>query len=338
MAAAQELLADGAGAARSWVREAAGRLNERTTVVFRIGALRLGAEPSRRLARAIATALAGSLKDDLGLPPAARLLLERPELTGERHPYPTRTLLPHHDGQHRSYLTPSTLDCPDWQPVDRTFSAEGFVRSGAQTLYQGFFLAAAGSGLSLTAYYDLLGLVEWAYGRCEGGTPDIPAVAAWAGANVVRAKRRAGELGVRYLTIGGLLGAGRPEYEALSYEVAQAPVPRDLEERFPALTGLRAACPCGLCQGETERVHCHMLFDATGMGWALFRDRHELGLPSQDFDLVLSENLSVLHSGIEGGRDRLLEPVSIVVDSPEGPDYERWLGERWRRPRLLPLD
>jgi hypothetical protein len=75
------------------------------------------------------------------------------------------------------------------------------------------------------------------------------------------------------------------------------------------------------------------------MPWPEFRRRYEIMVPSERYDLVIGHNLTMLHGGLAGGPDRLLEPLCLVVDEPSGADYERWLAASWRRmlPARLPV-
>ncbi|MDQ2873730.1 MAG: hypothetical protein M3Y33_02475 [Actinomycetota bacterium] len=53
--------------------------------------------------------------------------------------------------------------------------------------------------------------------------------------------------------------------------------------------------------------------------------------PGERYDVLIGHNPTMLHGGMAGGRERTLEPLCLVVDKPEGDEYERWLRTSWRR-------
>jgi hypothetical protein len=321
-------------AATALCRHAAALVHDHGLVVFRIGRLRLGSTESRALALLIAERL-GEVLEDLGAPPSIRLEVDRPQETFVPEGFPTRTLLPHHDGGHCSYLTPSREDVVDWNPAWRTFSTSGYTTTEAHKLYQGIFVADPGEALSATTYYDWIRILEDV--RADRGMDvDVPATAAWLGANVRRALELQDLHGSAYPSLGALLGVNELAFQAVSFHHAEAALPAAAKERFPILVPLARRCPCGSCVGETERVFCHVVLLATGLTWAAFRARYELLVPNERYDLVFGHNLTMLHGGLAGGRGRVIEPLCLVVDEPSGAAYERWLGASWRG--SLPID
>ena len=316
-------------AATALCRQAARLVHDHGLVVFRIGRLRLGADESH----ALALLVAGRLNDvlvELGAPSSLRLEVDRPQETFVPEGFETRTLLPHHDGGHCSYLTPSREDLDDWDPAWRTFSRSGYTTTAAHKAYQGVYIADPGEALSVTTYYDWIRILQDV--RTERGLDaDVPATAAWLGANLRRALELQDLHGSAYPTLGALLSVEELAFQAVSFHHAEADIPTSAKERFPLLVSLSTRCPCGTCLGETARVFCHVVQVATGLPWAAFRARYELLVPNERYDLVFGHNLTMLHGGLAGGRGRVIEPLCLVVDEPRGPAYERWLAASWRR-------
>ncbi|MGW1073088.1 hypothetical protein [Streptomyces sp. NPDC002537] len=313
-------------------REAAGLLHRTGYAVFRIGRLRLGVEDSRRLA----LALAERLRDALlvrGAPAGMRLEVDKPQPTYVPEGFTTRTLLPHHDGQHCSYLTPSLLDAPDWDPAWREFGSAGYTTTPAHKMYQGIFLPAAGEGLSVTTYYDWLAIIEDTLDRraVPTGHDPVGTAARWLGHNVRTALERQSEHGCPYPSFGAMLGLEEPLWHGLSFHHGEAELTEEDRIRYPAAVPLSGRCACEECRGAAARLFCHQVTMATGSTWASFRSRWEVLVPGDQCDLVFGHNLTMLHGGLAGGPGRLIEPLCLVVDNPSGPAYERWLAASWRR-------
>lgn len=305
--------------------------------IFRIGRLRLGIDDSRRLAHMITDAVCAELVRR-GAPAEMRVEQDRPQQTYVPDGYQTRTLLPHHDGQHCSYLTPSLLDDPDWPVEGREFGTSGYTTTPAHKMYQGVFVADPGDGMSVTTYYDWLDVLEtvWTERHGDGDSVEPAILARWLGANLRSALRRQPEHGCSYPSIAGMLGLSEPVWNGLSFHHAEAELSLEDRGRFPLAAGLAHRCSCGQCQGATERLFCHQLSAATGRDWSAFRRQWEVLVPSERFDLLFGHNLTELHGGLAGGPNRLIEPFCLVVDRPSGEQYERWLAASWRR--TLPDD
>lgn len=314
------------------VYEAAGNLHREGFTVFRIGRLRLSVDDSRELAAHVAERLRRTLIR-LGAPRDTRLEIDKPQETVVPSGFPTRTLLPHHDGQHCSYLTPSLDDVPAWDPALREFGATGYTTTPAHKMYQGIFLAAAGEGLSATPYYDWLGIIGDVFdrrgNRAEGDR--TTALAAWLGENLRAAVKSQSDHGCPYPSLGAFLGLVEPLWNGLSFHHAEAGLSDAHRLRFPAAIPLSERCACGLCEGEMARLFCNQVFMATGLTWSEFRRRWEVLAPGDQCDLLFGHNLTLLHGGLAGGPSRIIEPLCLVVDSPTGPEYERWLAASWRR-------
>ncbi|MFG1954766.1 hypothetical protein [Micromonospora sp. NPDC048830] len=304
--------------------------------VFRIGRLRLGVEESRGLALGLAEQVRRTLIDR-GAPDRMRLEVDKPQQTYVPDGYQTRTLLPHHDGQHCSYLTPSLLDAPDWDPALREFGSSGYTTTPAHKMYQGIFLADPGEGLSVTTYYDWLAVIDGVVRARDLATgPDfaadpVAATARWFGANLRAMAERQPEHGCPYPSPGAMLGLAEPMWHGISFHHAENDLDAESRKRYPAAVPLAERCPCGRCTGPAARLYCHQTLAATGLNWTEFRDRWEVMAPGEHCDLLLGHNLTMLHGGLAGGPGRLLEPLCLVVDTPTGPEYERWLAAAWRR-------
>ncbi|MEU1818394.1 hypothetical protein ABZ543_24870 [Streptomyces roseifaciens] len=311
--------------------EAAGHLHRTGFAAFRIGRLRQGVEDSRRLARALAERLRDALLAR-GAPPGMRLEADKPQPTHVPEGFSTRTLLPHHDGQHCSYLTPSLLDAPEWDPAWREFGTSGYTTTPAHKMYQGIFLAAPGEGLSATTYYDWLGIVHDVIDRraVPAGDDPVRSAARWLGGNLRAALARQPEHGCPYPSFGAMLGLEEPLWHGLSFHHAEADLTKEERTRHPAAVPLAGRCTCGECRGEAARLFCHQVVMATGLTWSGFRARWEVLMPGDQCDLIFGHNLTTLHGGLAGGPGRVIEPYCLVMDTPAGPAYERWLAASWR--------
>ena len=299
-------------------------------VVFRIGRLRWGAEDSRALAVELTHRIRAALVA-AGAPEELRVEQDTPQRTAVPAGHHARTLLPHHDGQHCSYLTPSRLDDPGWDPRARTFGTTGYTTTGAHKMYQGVFIADPGDGLSVTTYYDWLDVLATVWTERTGRPAETGAVVRWLGGNLCRALARQPEHGCAYPSLAGMLGLSEPVWHAISMHHAEADLPADARDRYPVAGPLAAACPCGECAGEAARLYCHQVLQATGRTFAQFRKTWEVLAPSERFDLVFGHNLTMLHGGLAGSASRVIEPLCLVVDVPAGPRYEAWLAASWRR-------
>lgn len=314
-----------------------GALTTHGFAIARLGRLRLDEATSRGLAATLMERVRACLVA-AGAPNGLRLEIDRPQTTYVPASAETRTLLPHHDGQHCSFLTPSRQDVPGFEPAWRVTGDRGYTTTPAHKLYQGIFIADPGEGLSVTTYYDLLSLIDdvrpGGDGR-RGPVPDEDVVAAarWLDGNLARARELQTHHGCVYLSLGAVLGSTDKAFHALSFHHAEEAIPTEQFERYPHLRDLVARCACGECVGDLGRVYCHLLVAVTGLDRRRFRHRYEVLAPSERFDVVLGDNITLLHGGWAGGPTRLLEPLCMVLDVPSGDGYESWLAQAWRRPR-----
>ncbi len=303
-------------------------------VVFGIGKLRLSLDASRALAHSLASTLCEALKRS-GAPREMHVEIDRPQKTSVVENHQVRTLLPHHDGGHCSYLTPSRRHDPAWEARLRTFSSQpGYTTTQAHKLYQGIFIAEPGEGLSVTTYYDFLQILRRAY-ACQTGSEarSVEQLAAWLGGNIRASLDLQPQHQSRYLTLGAALGARQIVYHALSIHYAEADFTDEEIERFPELVRFRAgeAGDDGRAESPTIRFLNQMLLDTLRLTWAEFLSTYEICVPGERFDFVCGHNLGLLHGGLMGGPGRLLEPICMVVDEASGEGYEDWLAQVWLR-------
>lgn len=329
----ESLVANPEGTVDGLVKHAAECLHESGVTIFRLGRLRLGEEDSRRLARLIASRLCEKLIA-YGAPKALRLENDKIQTTDVPSGATIRTRLPHFDGQHCSYLTPSATDVPDWDPALRTFSTTGYTTTAAHKAYQGIFLVDPGHALSVTTYYDWLAIIADVRRRRRLESDmraDPRAAARWLGDNLRRTLALQPSHGCSYPSLGAMLGLTEEAFHGVGFANAEDPLPAEVGERYPILWPMTQACACGTCIGDTGRVFCHLLMQSVGMSWPAFRQRYEILVPGERYDLLFGHNLTMLHGGWAGGPGRLIEPLCLVVDEPSGTDYERWLAASWRR-------
>jgi hypothetical protein len=296
--------------------------------VVRIGRLRLAEDESRRIAHAVMEDICARMKLAHGLA-QLRVEVDAPQATAVTPGRTARTLLPHHDGQHCSYLTPSRCLVPDWDSGYRTFGTRHYTTTPAHKLIQAIFVVDPGFGISATTFFDWLAVLRDVR-TARGLDDDLEATARWLGANFV-ASLSMRDRREDYPSVAGMLGCGVAHLADVSYHYAEEPVPPELIERFPQVTDLIASCPCGRCSGETERLFCHSLVASAGMTWDAFRARYERIIASERFDLVISHNLTMLHGGWAGTCDRRIEPLCLVMDEAGGEPYEAWLQSSWQR-------
>lgn len=298
-------------------------------VLIRIGRLRLSEDASRTLARDVVRRLHDQLRSR-GLPSSSYLEYDAVQGSAVAENATTRTLLPHHDGGHASYLTPSRLQDGRWEPARRTFSEDGFTTTAAHKMYQGVFIADPGDALSVTTYYPWVRILRDAFAFSSGRAPGSPTeLADWLGSNLSGAFARRQAHGCRYPSWAAMLGVAWPEAEAISLHYADVPLNDIDRDANRELVKLLDQCPCGACPGETTRLACHITGRALGLPWPQFRRRYELWACSERYDLIFGNNLTMMHGGLCGGPARTIEPMCLVVDRPAGDDYEAWLDGVW---------
>ena len=295
-------------------------------VVFRIGRLRLSHDDSRNIAEQIMRALASTMIRN-GAPDQLYVEVDRPQTTIMPSDAPTRNMLMHHDGQHSSYLTPSRDLVEDWQETERIFSSEGFTTTHTHKLYQGIFISDPGQGLSVTPHVDLVRVVTDSAAR--HGHFGVQNVAQWYATNLRSAFLERPIHGSNYPTLAGMLGVGTTSLRGTPLIRAEADISSEHRTRFADLEPLIAKCPCDNCVGETLRLFCHVVHDGLGLSASEFKAEYETCLVSEQFDLLVTNNIGSMHAGMEGGSSRVLHPFYLTVPRPGGEPYERWLHRTW---------
>lgn len=323
------------GAYFDFIRKAAETLRADCVVRFRIGNRIKSGDEALLAAKCIAEALNIELKRH-GAPQKMFVEVDRAQTTYVPEGFTSRTLLPHHDAAHVSYLTPSRLDYPDFDPADRSFSGKGYTSGKAHKIYQGIFIANAGDRAGVTAYYPLLPLICAAYVRlsCTSSQPHLADCAQFLGLNIRSAIAARESRSTNYLTLPAALGSVVEEYNSLAPHAGEADFPEIDYERFPQLKRMVADCVCGSCVGAQGRFFCNSLNESLGLDWPSLNKGYGVAVRSETFDLIIANNLNLIHAGLAGGSDRVLVPVCLVMENTDDPDYERWLADAWRQQPL----
>ncbi|WP_137791886.1 hypothetical protein [Bacillus sp. E(2018)] len=306
-------------------------LNQNCGVVIQIGKLRLSQDKSEEIADKISYALCEVLKTH-GAPSEMKVEIDRPQETHVPVGFKFRNLLPHHDGGHCTYLTPSTHDVPDWNPKRRTYSNETFFTTHSHKLYQGLFVIEPGEGLSVTTYFNLIKMVKNAYLR-KFNLEDakVEDVAKWLGNNIDRSIKNQDIHLSKYLSLGAALGCEEVLDHAISVHWSEETFTQEQLDEYPELQSLLHNCPCGTCSAPAGRFYCRQLYLTLGLTLQEFRRDYEVCLPSERFDLVLGNNISILHGGFMGGKSRYFKPICMVMDDvTNSGEYEDWLSGLWR--------
>ena len=254
-------------------------------------------------ARRIVDGFAARVRDRFALDVATEV--DRPQIC-DLPPGATRTLLPHHDGGHCSFLTAPAGDGP---PRRRALTHDAFTTTNAHKVYQGLLLREAGDGLSLTSYFDLVHLLVDAWGHQRGAPAQLPALLTWYQGHVDAAIDRVAGRG--YLAIGAQLGA------------------RGLA-RDAAIHHARATLELDGVPHAVDDLADAAARETLGVSFAELLARHAVLAPSETGDLLIGHNLFAWHGGVEGGRGRDILPMCVTA-TPTGPAYERWLAEHWAR-------
>jgi len=280
-------------------------------VLVKTSRLALAADHRELLARRIVDAFAERVRAAFELDVATEL--DRPQRC-ELPAGATRTLLPHHDGGHCSYLTAPALtgDAPQ-----RSLANEAYTTTDEHKIYQGLLLRDAGDAMSLTSYFDLVRLLADAWAHQHRRRPTLPALLAWYQRNVTEAIARAGATG--YLPIGAQLGATGPARDTAihAYEASH-----DLTGE---LTGELAGD-----RRSARQLADELAQTALGLSFAELMARHAVLAPCETGDLLVGHNLFAWHGGVEGGRGREILPICVTLRAG-GPAYERWLAVHWQR-------
>lgn len=280
---------------------------------------------------AVVTALLRRMRQTSTIPGAARLSVEGIEQATVPSGVPWRTYLPHTEGQHCSYLTPSTIENPLWDPRLRSFTLDVSARvCHGQKTHQALLFYETGGGDGATTFYDLVRILTDAYLIRTGRVGTATEIAGWVGENICFGLSLQPETESRYLSLGTLLGSREPCF-ALTKNDSKAVFGVEEHKRFPDLAARVSSCECGHCDPEMERLLCHSLVDAMGVTWQEFRRRYEVQVQSEPGDLLIARNLTLLHGAYRGRRTRRFRQFFFSIAQPEGVEYEAWLSAKWRR-------
>lgn len=329
---ARQIMTDGQTATLwDWAEDIAEILDSKPYgVVFQIGQLRWPEEPSCQLAVAIGELINAALIRR-GAPEDMRVEVDKRQRNVVMDGYQHRTLLPHHDSLHSSYLTPSEDHEPMWRSEFRTFSEHGITTTTTHKMYQGFFIVEPGEACSITTFYDKVGMVTKAYSYTTGNqTPTLTEVAQWLGKNILALWEQRLEEQLRYLTLGATLGAQHPMFRLLPIHWAESGFTDAHIERFPELAQFCQPQKTAADPSPTERFLNALLLETLGMSWQEYRAEHELCISGERYDFLLSNNLTTIHGGLMGGANRYLEPICFVLGRPEGKAYNQWLAQGWQ--------
>lgn len=314
---------------REWAMDKAKQINHGSTgLVFKISELNISKNKSRELAVLIAEQIKNALIDS-GAPQKMNVEVDKLQSTLVMDNYNSRTLLPHHDGGHSSYLTPSLVDIPNWDNKQRTFSETG-VTSQSHKLYQGFFIHDAGHKSSITNYFDLLLILRDAFQHKYGFPPrsclDLQIETS---ENILHAFNLKKQYNFKYLGLAAFFGSRDPALVGTDCHYLEADLTNEQLHTFPDLDAIRNSGSAE--ESDTIKFMNHVCLDTLGLSWADFLKKYERRIQSNTYDMVIGHNLNLLHGGVDAGADRLLEPICMVVDHPSGDQYEQWLSETWHK-------
>lgn len=298
-------------------------------LVFRIGKLRLSYETSYYLAYRISLEICNALKR-VGCPKNMKVETGLPQFSQVFRGYQHRTLLPHHESGHASFLSPSLNECPSWNVNMRTFSKSTLSRitsTSTHKLYQGLFISEPGECLSITTFYDLVKILLDAFRYNTGIRPKtIQEVSSWLADNIRRFYNQRYLHKSDYLTIGAVLGGKKLVYLGTPIHYAEAEFDDEQLTLFPELNEFQKFK--GSTPSPTERFLNEMISDLLGIDWERFREKYEICVSSERYDFILGNNLCLLHGGLQGDSKRLLERIFLSVSS-YGYEYENWLSNMW---------
>jgi hypothetical protein len=123
-------------------------------------------------AEAVLNQIVALLKHHHGLPFTAYVEMDEESYGTPVAPFRrSRFLLPHQDGGHSSFLTPSRLDSPELQPRERIFSSSVYWKRPSHKIFQGFVITSPGEPTGGTYYYRVLTMLEDAFIRAHGCEP-----------------------------------------------------------------------------------------------------------------------------------------------------------------------
>jgi hypothetical protein len=283
------------------------------------------------LARSAAKRIIDTLVDGYALPPEVSVELDEESWGTPVAPFrEDRFLLPHQDGGHRSFLTPSALDIAAVTADLRTFSDDVYWKRASHKMYQGFLVTNTGRVPGATYYYDVFSLLWDAFAHRYGRQPHgLVEFAQFELRNVALSKGLRPQHQSRYLTFGALLGATDPALHVLpSGPRAESELWPGQYARLPRLCEMVDGCPCGGCHKPGTRLLCNTCMVTLGRTWPQVRQLYEGTVIGQRYDLLLANNLTLLHAA-QSDTTRTVLPVCLVTERAEGDAYERWLSAQW---------
>ncbi|WP_170006020.1 hypothetical protein [Bacillus fonticola] len=262
------------------------------------------------------------------------LEVDKEQKTVVREEGGSRTLLPHHDGGHCSYLTPSVIDVPEWDTKYRVFSNKNFYTTHMHKIIQGILILNPGEQDSITTYYDWIQILEDAYRyQHSGKMPSIVDLQKWLGSNIQYSLNKQNIHNNKYLNMAAALGAKDLMYHTLSLHSTSEKISEDILRSNKKLSDIQQSCACQMCNSNILRVLCHVLKETMGISYEEFIHKYEKKVYSEQLDLVIGNNLSLLHGGFNGGSERLILPMCIVLEETSDISYERYLKNLWNRNR-----
>jgi len=327
-----DILPAGNGAAFDAIDAAAGALDRGDVLVIRTHPSDGTKGRAVRRASKVLRALRQHMVHNWSLPRSSRVELDAESRGVPVAPFRSRRfLLPHQDGGHCSFLTPSRLDCAGLSPEERVYSSTVYWRRPSHKMYQGFLVTEPGNTPGSTFYYNALAMLDDAFVHQQGRPPaNIEELAGFALQNLRRSRELQSLHGSRYLTLGAFLGAREPAHHV------SPSGPRAESEFWPAqylslpnLAALAEECPCGNCDGPGVRLVCHTCLETLGLSWPQVRARYEATIVAARHDLVIANNLTLFHAA-DSDELRTLVPMCIVTSEAAGHEYERWLARQWR--------
>lgn len=290
-------------------------LDDGTIVHLRTSELGLSVTASKRLCVAVVDAVLEEWRARWSIP-GLSLEVDRPQMTVVPANAKSRVLLPHHDGHHCSYLTPSTLHCTQFDPVWRRFGSD-FKTTDMHKMFQGFHVTNPGEALSVTTYYNFVAMLADAFGRIKGRpSSDVVELARFCGANLRRAMRTSRH-GAQYLSIAAILGSTNIDLISHSGHYAHEVL----------ASNERSDGSCRLISGaDWFELLTREVF---GLTTDRFRKIYETQVTTERGDMLIANNITLLHGGMNGGRSRVIEPICGVIREPRGRNYEEWLAHVW---------
>jgi len=283
-------------------------------------------------ARAALEAIRRTMVVEHGLPAETYLELDDESYGTPVAPFQRRRfLLPHQDGGHCSFLTPSRLDCPGLDVDERVFSNTVYWKRPSHKMFQGFIITHTGEPRGTTYYYNTLTLLWDAFRHRHGRAPSgVGELAEFNLDNLRRSRAEQSTHRSRYVTLGALLGSPELAHHVMpSGPRAESELWPEQYANLPELCSLADHCPCGGCRGPGERLFCHASKRTLGRTWPEFRAGYEVSVVGELHDVMVGNNLTQLHAA-ESDATRTIRPLCLVLDRPDSAGYERWLAEQWR--------